>query len=473
MAPQNNGNYAIFKFTNYYQFKDVLQQMFMAYIESPFFFWVVLVLLMNSKNWKRPIMLILILHWFLRSTGDLINYYMNIETIDMFPNRVYVGIGWATVFWMAGEMIGDWYLYVRTKALINDKGKLRFSLYTCIVYNFIKVFSIYNFFYEHNRDVKAMQEMIKMIQEHPELAATAGQQQQQNTTYGLRWWYIVAGIQTASFLYDLSVIICLRKNLFKRLQDSTFGKGSFVDKFIRVSEYRIILSMIATVIFLPILLVYIVFLIVYSKQNQMNDETMDSVRQAVLNINFTLMYIDQILLKCYVNREKSKTYNNLSSSKNKSSSNLQINTFTGSSNTMNGTMSANGYTGSSGYNTGGYSSGGYNSGGYPSSGFSAANALSSANSHAIPIISDNYRNTSTPTAFANIGKDTMRQTVSHNVIAIDSNYYRQKLVRYNEDNTNGNEMDEDDRYLINKNYMRSKKSPNDITNVKPYDYYNY
>ncbi|OUM70543.1 hypothetical protein PIROE2DRAFT_1429 [Piromyces sp. E2] len=468
MSEQEYANTFLLALKNDYKFFDVIQHAAMAYIESPFFFWVILVLLMNSKNWKRPVMLILIVHWFLRSTGDLISKYTKIETKPYFPDRVFVGIGIANVFWMAGEMVGDWYLYVRTKALINDKTKLRISFYLCIIYNLIKIFSIYNFFYEHKQSVDQMNAMIKMMQEHPELAAAGGAgAPQQNTTYGLRWWYIVTSIQSASFFYDLSVIICLKKNLFNRLHDSTFGKGSFVDKFIRVSEYRIFVSMIATLIFLPILLTYIVFLVKFSHANQMDDASMDSIRQAILNINFTLMYIDQILLKSYVNREKNKTYNNLSSSKNKSSSNLQINTFTGSSNNF--SYSSNGYTPSSGFNSSNITSGGYSSTG----GFSAAHALASSNSHAIPIISDNYRNTTTPTAYGSMTKDSFRnQGPSHNVIALDSSYYRQKIAKFNEENSNN--MDDDDRYLINKNYTNKKVLPdNGVSNMKSYDYYNY
>ncbi|ORX47648.1 hypothetical protein BCR36DRAFT_584748 [Piromyces finnis] len=420
-------------------------------IESPFFLWVLLVLLMNGKNWKRPVMLVLIIHWVLRSIGDAITKVLEVETIQDFTVKLHYGIGYATIFWMLGEMVGDWYPYIRTRALLNEKKNLRLVLVICIGFNIVKLYSIYNYFYE---------EKLEKDYTVPSI-----------TQYSLRWWYIVMAIQVFCFSYDLSVILCLKKNLFQRLHDSTFGKGSFVDRFIKISEYRIVVSMIATVLYFPVLLAYIVFLINFTKKGtQIEDANMDKIRQSVLNINYTLMYIDQILLKSYANRAKNNNYD-ITSSKNKSSSNLHINTLTGSSSSVN-----SGFPTSSGYPT----SGAYSSPGiaatYPSTGFSAANAFASAN-YPVPGVPEIYRNT-TPTSFAST-QDNQRNKPQHNVIALDSNYYRQKL-KYSNNNTNNNglediSIDDDDRYLINKNYNNNNNNNNSKNNpnMKGYDYYNY
>jgi len=249
-------------------------------------------------------MLILLFHWILRSTGDALTNTMeyvpsNMNTMSN-DNRQnwFVGIGIANIFWIIGEICGDWYPLMRTKAIINNKEKIKRVYITCFIYNMIKIFSIFHFFYQFynvNQNDNENQSMTK---------------------FGLYWWIVVAVTQISSLCYDLSVIICLKQNLFNQLHSYSLGKNSFIERFKRISEFRIVFSMAANIIFFPIILLYIVFVLKYSLNNKssvpFDDDSMEVVRKVVINVNYTLMYIDQILLKCYVKRNNNTTKNNKS-----------------------------------------------------------------------------------------------------------------------------------------------------------------
>ena len=67
--------------------RDYYEIIFNEYIRNVFFPWVCIILLLNKKNWKRPVIIILIGHWFLRSTGDLLRDTMYLR--DGEPNSVW------------------------------------------------------------------------------------------------------------------------------------------------------------------------------------------------------------------------------------------------------------------------------------------------------------------------------------------------------------------------------------------------
>ncbi|OUM70538.1 hypothetical protein PIROE2DRAFT_1423 [Piromyces sp. E2] len=288
---------------------DAYQKVALSYILSPYFLWVVLILIMNGKNWKRLIMILLIVHWIFRSTGDLLN-----KTMDISPGfnaqNMYTGCAVANIFWCIGEIIGDWYPLLRTKAIVNNKKKVRIVYFTCIIYNLTKVGSIIFYFLEMP---------ILLYSSDPNVW----------NEYNLRWWSIVASMQSASFLYDLSVIICLKQNLFNQLKYYRSSiKNTFVERFKRISEFRILISMAVTVIFLPVILIFIFFLFRSFKIKEytvLDTDAIENIRRIIANINYTLSYIDQILLKCYVdhrNKTEYKTnFNSGSSSKTKTSDN--------------------------------------------------------------------------------------------------------------------------------------------------------
>ncbi|ORX47647.1 hypothetical protein BCR36DRAFT_355730 [Piromyces finnis] len=272
------------------------QLMPVSYIKSLFFAWTFLVIIMNRNNWKRPVLILLIVHWIFRSTGDCLNQFMYLLIkdptfkINKLNEKAYmIGTALANVFWSTGEIIGDWYPLVRTKAIINNKKKIRFIYVTCLLYNMTKVCSILFYFIAIPRQVNL-----------PDPA--------DDKLYTLQWWIIVALIQIASFIYDLSIIICLKQNLFSQLNFFKERNNSFIERFKRISEFRIFISMFVTILYLPILITIIIVYVnlLYSNEkigiNEIDYFSVDQIRRALIDVNFVLMYIDQVLLICYVGR---------------------------------------------------------------------------------------------------------------------------------------------------------------------------
>ncbi|OUM60674.1 hypothetical protein PIROE2DRAFT_13491 [Piromyces sp. E2] len=267
---------------------SVIQEIALSFITSPFFIWVLLIFIVNKKHWRRPVLLLLISHWFLRSIGDILNktanMYVPLTKIDKSTAKAwYIGGAIANIFWSSGEIIGDWYLLLRTKAIINNNKKIRIVFITCILFNVAKIWSIVFYFYEIPRQV-ANEDKVK---------------------FQLRWWIITTTMQITSFFYDLSVMICLKQNLFNQLKFYNKEKNSFVERFKKISEFRIFFSMAATMLFLPLLIVLIICCIKTYDGNDKNIDliiSVETLRQSIININYNLMYIDQILLICYVGR---------------------------------------------------------------------------------------------------------------------------------------------------------------------------
>ncbi|ORX42537.1 hypothetical protein BCR36DRAFT_463223, partial [Piromyces finnis] len=124
-----------------------------------------------------------------------------------------------------------------------------------------------------------------------------------------------------SCAYDISVILSLRKCIFNKLKEcSKLSKNTFISRFKQISEFRIICSMIASIIFLPIIMLFITYLLhtineakIQNKADVPSDEIFDYLRRVVIDVNYNLMYIDQILLKCFVERSNTKVSNSYSS----------------------------------------------------------------------------------------------------------------------------------------------------------------
>ncbi|OUM70539.1 hypothetical protein PIROE2DRAFT_1424 [Piromyces sp. E2] len=230
---ERNSNYTLIVPENVQKgrIRDAYQKVILSYFQSPFFLWVVFIVFMNKKNWKRPIMMLLIIHWLFRSTGDLLNKVMDISP-GFSVTKMYIGTAFANVFWSLGEIIGDWYPLLRTKAIVNNKKKIKIVFITCGIYNITKICSIGFYFVEIP---------ILLNSKNP------------NTwnEYNLRWWSVVAAIQS-----------------FKNKESIT-----------------------------------------------LNTNGIENIRRIIININFTLSYIDQILLRFYVDhRNKSGKRINFNSS---------------------------------------------------------------------------------------------------------------------------------------------------------------
>jgi len=280
---------------------DAIQYVLNSYVNNLFFPWVCLILLLNKHHWKRPVIMILVAHWFLRSTGDLLRNIMKFSVKKdntEWPYSItnwYVSNAVAHIFWLSGEIIGDWYPLLRTKAIIKNERKIKPICYACLFYNFIKIIEILCDFVYAPKTLEKPKNGINM----------------ECLTYKIYWWTIIMFIQIASLLYDLSVILALKNQLFDKIKSSKYNNNKFIDKFKQISEYRIIISIIISLIFFPVVFSFVIYLVYkfHSHDNKVNfDGSVEQWRSAVLNFNYTFMYIDQILLRFYVSRNKSSNY---------------------------------------------------------------------------------------------------------------------------------------------------------------------
>eukprot|EP00833_Pecoramyces_ruminatium_P014277 jgi/Orpsp1_1/1188309/evm.model.d7180000063807.1 len=187
---------------------------------------------------------------------------------------------------------------------------------TCIIFNIVKISQIYVYLsYVPFRKLGNVENLSK--QEFDDLFKKYynGDMGRYKT---LQWANFVIE-QIVSCIYDISVITALKSCLFDKMKDTSkslkSGENNFLSRFKQISEYRIIISMVATITAFPIILCFALFLFRQFLRNEtiISDTSADSIRTCVLDINYTLMYIDQILLRYYVdghNRSKSRSNNN-------------------------------------------------------------------------------------------------------------------------------------------------------------------
>jgi len=314
----------------YYNIYDAYQKVY-TQILNPFLPWVFLIILVNRKNLKKPINILLILHFVFRSIGTAIYNTQNIRVnMNITPNLIfpfgernwYISFAVSNIFWTLDELCADWYPLLRTKAVTkNNPKKIRPVIAVCLFFNSIKLFIIYSFFFKPYPIVDDVTKMTPTDQKNL-------------SQYKLYWWSIVSLIQVASFMYDLSVILTLRKCLFNRLKEfqgvSTNNYG-FLERFKQISEYRIMFSIISSLSFLPFILGFIYFCFYkplkggedFDINKADADFALENIRQTVININCNLMFIDQILLRFVVKRNASSGYR---SNKNNSTSSYKNST---------------------------------------------------------------------------------------------------------------------------------------------------
>jgi len=284
---------------------DGWQNIINSFIKSSYFPWVCLILIINGRNWKKPINLILIGNWFFRAIGDILKATMELRSHD--PNTFwpfshknwYIGFVLAHVFWFLGEIIGDWYPLLRTKIVTNNKKKMIWVYITCIFYNFVKVLAMFCGLINYPIDLKITDEKAVTTEDLIQ--------------YNIAWWSTIALMQLSSCLYDFSIINALHSYLSDTIKDfKAKGTNIFLEKFKQISEFRIIFSMLASIIFFPIVTIFVVFLIIdyrdeNSRYHQKSDAEIEQMRIAVLNFNYALMYMDQVLLRYFIERSNGKS----------------------------------------------------------------------------------------------------------------------------------------------------------------------
>eukprot|EP00833_Pecoramyces_ruminatium_P016360 jgi/Orpsp1_1/1190392/evm.model.d7180000078684.1 len=295
-----------------YEFKkiDSYQNILNAYIKSPFFPWVCLILLLNEGSWHKPINLILIAHWFFRATGDLLRNLMQLNPIDFGCNWPYSSHNWlvsnaiAHIFWLTGEIIGDWYLLMRAKAVTTNKKRLRLVYYTCIVFNILKVVGMLCYFIHTPMNLKIKDENNRLVKDIVD--------------HNIAWWSTVMLLEIASCTYFLTVVYALKSGTLSQIEKKkSFKYNPFIEKIRKVSEYRIITSIIISMFFLPFVVLFIITLLneymsdAKEEDYILRDHSVEQLRQVVLSFNYSFIYIDQILLRQIVigKRNRITSYN--------------------------------------------------------------------------------------------------------------------------------------------------------------------
>eukprot|EP00833_Pecoramyces_ruminatium_P008161 jgi/Orpsp1_1/1182193/evm.model.c7180000080276.1 len=268
-------------------------------VQFLFFYWTILIFILHKFNFKKPVMKIILGHFVIRATGSVLDkfgqllatYYINVKTTDeygdtfsckkdgnMHPLRWFLTRQIGTVFWYCGEIIADWYPLLRSHAVVKNRS-IWLVYFTCGLFNASK---------------------IALIILHWTLSPT--QLYDKDGVYELErvnkfyftYWMIQLIIIYASFLYDFSVYYVLRKNIFLGPQSDT----GFLKKFKTISVYRLYVSALVSAIFLPIVSITIIIkYYYYFKYNYTNlDFSFDEIRQSIANVQYYMIFIDQILL---------------------------------------------------------------------------------------------------------------------------------------------------------------------------------
>ncbi|ORY37157.1 hypothetical protein LY90DRAFT_672913 [Neocallimastix californiae] len=310
------------------QWTDAWSYMF----TSPYFGLLILTLILsyNNNNWKKPIYRIMILHWIIRalgegfkSSGTLIYYndevhkyssnnigmikkrnekYNTNKEILYSPDHWKFAQGCGASLNYIGQIIGDWYLYLRTKTVVDNKKQMIFPSIFIILFNFSKAFQIFHFFVL-NKDLYQKDHEGVNLTELVEFKAS--------------WWKINIVIFLFSFLYEISILWVLKKNVFTEFSKILENENSFLSRFKKISLYRLYIT---TSISVGALIVLVIFVIGTNKFNSNKDYInayrgepvgLDSLQNYAININYYMIYLDQILLKKYTNTKIIKTLNDV------------------------------------------------------------------------------------------------------------------------------------------------------------------
>ncbi|ORX86593.1 hypothetical protein BCR32DRAFT_264865 [Anaeromyces robustus] len=291
---------------------DIYQMMLKQPIEIYCCAWTFLLLVLVGKKWRNNIIYLFLVHWALLSTGyaiDKIKYLYPKQykgEYDYESNDAYFyGHFISRIFVYFGNIVGDWYLLFRTKALVKSNKKLVWVYITLIIYNITRLLKDYfNYTYRpfpenFDPDKDELTYHLAKIE------------------YKKNIWISDLLLHTACVIYDFSVIMALKRNVFVKYENVTTGKTKgnfFLVKFQRLSVYRLYFTTGFTICCFPLILLFCVQLFIsyhnidkiedlkgkvdYFKKN-CDDKSIENVRICIVNLYFILMYIDQILLRHY------------------------------------------------------------------------------------------------------------------------------------------------------------------------------
>eukprot|EP00833_Pecoramyces_ruminatium_P016455 jgi/Orpsp1_1/1190487/evm.model.d7180000079333.1 len=274
-------------------------------IQFSFFYWTILILIIYKFNFKNKIIKIIIFHFIFRSLGDMVDkfgglmphYFGNIEVVNSNNQTIYVcdydstaperhPLKWVftrqlgCILWYTGEIFADWYPLLRTREIVYKKTSIWYIFVTCGLFNISKIATIiYHFtlspteLYDSNTGA-FNQHRVKM--------------------FYFDYWIIQLIVIIASIIYDISIYYVLKKYSFQ-IKNSRYG---FVKNFQHFSEYRICVTVIIGIIFLPLISVAIILKFYYYKKDKFYnlDFSFDETRTIITNLQYFIIYIDQVLL---------------------------------------------------------------------------------------------------------------------------------------------------------------------------------
>jgi len=282
---------------------------------SKFFYWVLIVFALHKFNFKKPIMKVIGFHYMFHVIGDMLNrscdllndYYVNLIdekgnyscSSNISPLKWFIGREIAMISWYVAEIIGDWYPLLRTRAVVKNEKIIWLVYITCGIFNLSKVAKVVlycsrglrtlynvNGAYDYDKEGKffVVGDIIELV------------------------------ILFTAVLYDLAVYIVLKKCIFNK---GSFYKFGFLKKFENLSEYRILLSSLFSLIFLPFIFIGLSIRFYYIHRyygaTKLNF-TFEDAREFVTHVQYFMIYIDQIFLTCFKNESTISSSNNNSGS---------------------------------------------------------------------------------------------------------------------------------------------------------------
>ncbi|OUM65760.1 hypothetical protein PIROE2DRAFT_59806 [Piromyces sp. E2] len=277
---------------------------------------------------SKPVMKIILIHFILRVTGNIVDklgelfsLYFSVSYGDngemkcvnavtspeRHPLRWVLTRQLGSILWYIGEIVADWYPLLRTRAVVKDKKMIRWVYISCGIFNISKVILI----------------GIHLKVTPSQLYNDRGEYDKNRMDmFYFVYWVVQLSIIYTSAIYDLSVYLVLKKCVFAKIR-TEFG---FIRKFRTISEYRILLSAVISALFLPVVSVAIIIkFYYYIKLKYHNlDFSFDEVRKIIANVQYYMIFIDQILLiqsRQESSLETSNSNNSYKPSFNKSSSN--------------------------------------------------------------------------------------------------------------------------------------------------------
>jgi len=274
--------------------------------QSSFFYWTLLLLILHKFNFKKPVMKLILAHFILRSTGDILDKFGDLmshffatnanrdkngdivsygcmydsPSPERNPLRWFLTRQIGNTFWYTGEIAADWYPLLRTRAVAKDEKSIWLVYISCALFNISKIvlISIHYIFLKptalYNNEGIFEKKKVNM--------------------FYFGYWINQFLVIVTSLIYDFTVYYVLRKNIFE-ISQSEFG---FLKKFRTISEYRIIVSLLICIFLLPIILVTYVLKFYYKFAYDYDNLnfSFDDVRRLIANVQYFMIFIDQILL---------------------------------------------------------------------------------------------------------------------------------------------------------------------------------